>query len=86
MTDRPCCNPECVQTASDLRALVTELTQALNVWADAVDDLDLEDLVKRGREAGCTPYTSTHNVCACCGGTRVQDGYPCPRCTVGGGD
>jgi len=50
--DRPCCNPACIQEAADLRALVRELTQALDVWADACDDLDLEDLIRRGKEAG----------------------------------
>ncbi len=39
------------QENADLRALVKELEQALNIWADAVDDSELTDLIERARRA-----------------------------------
>lgn len=35
-----------------LKALVRELAGALDIFADACDDLAVEDLIKRAREAG----------------------------------
>jgi hypothetical protein len=34
-----------------LKALVRELAQALDVFADADDSLEVEDLIRRAREA-----------------------------------
>jgi anti-sigma factor RsiW len=45
----PC--PECNRRLEALRALVRELAQALDIFADADDSLEVADLITRARAA-----------------------------------
>jgi hypothetical protein len=61
-----------------LRALITELATALNCWADAKDSPELDNLLRRAKEAQKFPPPNPCT-CACVNHPSGNCRCPCAR-------